>query len=70
MLALPAEKQNSHPLKIDSMNRHIASYSAPSIEILNIQIERGFAQSGIINYDETDGTEGTGSDYGSSEDWF
>ena len=53
------------------MNRHITNYSAPSFEILNIQIERGFAQSeGIINYDEKDGTEGTGSDSDSGDGWF
>lgn len=38
------------------------SYAAPSAEVYEISVERGFLVSPVINYDEDEGTSSEGSD--------
>jgi len=42
------------------------AYVSPEVDLLHIEVERGFAES--INYDEKENTENTGYDQ-TSEDW-
>lgn len=40
----------------------VIPYEAPSIEIHEISVEKGFVVSPVVDYDDTEGTESAGSD--------
>lgn len=46
----------------------VIPYEAPSIEIHEISVEKGFVVSPVVDYDDTEGTESAGSD-GESTRW-